>query len=465
MKYIYLLFCIFLSLKSKAQVCDCSTNFTFMVKQVKKNYVGYNDKTDKSNQKQFEHFTDSLQKIAHKTKASKCISLCREWLDFFKDKHMTISFNANQPKDSILWFFSNEEKTNWNESKLISHLADKKVKADQVEGVWSNATHTNKFGVVRDSLKQNEFIGFIINADGVFWIPQQVKFRIKKENGDYQFTSFFARDHSRYPAKISIDKDTMNLKEIGKFYKGELPNQTLSYNQYNPVFKKLDDKTCLLSIPSFAFELKNKIDSLMIKNAPVLENTEHLIIDVRNNSGGAANGFGKILPYIYTNPILTEGAQVLATADNIKDGYERISALVSGDLKKSYDKKVTDLKAHIDEYYLLYPVDTIKYNTILKTPKRVSIIMNKESGSSAELFVLQAKQSTKTKLYGTNSSGSINYLERVETQMPCKFFTLIYPPARLLRANKEKANAGIKPDVEIPENINNWVEFVKEYKH
>ncbi|MFD2288978.1 S41 family peptidase [Pedobacter petrophilus] len=201
-----------------------------------------------------------------------------------------------------------------------------------------------------------------------------------------------------------------------------------------------------------------------MKNATTLENTEHLIIDVRNNTGGAADAFEKILPYLYTNPILTESAQVLATDENIRDGYERIFNLVSGDTKENYRKKIVKLKANRNQLYLLYPADTIKYDTIKKKPSRISILMNKGSSSSSELFILQAQQSKKVKLYGTNSSGSINYLERVETQMPCKFFTLIYPPARLLRADKEKANVGIKPDVEILSNVKDWIQFVKEYK-
>ncbi|MFW0716128.1 S41 family peptidase [Pedobacter sp. N23S346] len=435
-----------------------------MVKQVKENYVGFKDKVNKSNRKQFEVFTDSLKKIAYKTKESKCISLCKEWLGFFKDKHMTIAFNSNQPKDSVINFFSMEEKANWSETKLISYLANEKTKPDPVEGIWNNSTNTNKFGVVRDSLNKNEFIGFMIKADGVFWIPQQIKFRLKKENGTYQFVSFFARDHSDYPARISINRDTMDLKEIGKFYRNFLPKQDLSSNQYKPKFKKLDDHTSVLVIPSFAIELKKETDDLMSINDSTIKNTNHLIIDLRNNSGGAADAFEKILPYLYTDPILTEGAQVLATDDNIKDGYERIFNLVSGNIKESYRKKVLELKAHRNQLYLLYPIDTIKFNTILNNPSRISILMNNESASSAELFLLQARQSTKVKLFGTNSSGSINYLERVETQMPCKFFTLVYPPARLLRADKKMANVGIEPDVEIPENVKDWMLFVKEYK-
>ncbi|WP_029275470.1 S41 family peptidase [Pedobacter borealis] len=465
MKYIYsFLFLLLAVTTTQAQNCDCSENFNFMIQHIKKNYVGFNDKVVKHNQQQFDHLTDSLQKEAKNTSPNKCISLCKKWLDFFKDRHMTMTFNAGLPKDSILYFFSKEEKTSWTENNFKSYLNNHKNSIDDIEGIWNHESNNFKYGIIRDSLIHDEFIGFVIKADGVFWTPQQIKFKLKKTNQTYSFKYFLARDHSNYPAKISLQKDTIDLKELGRFYKNAPPEYKFQLATNSPKFEKLDKKTSVLTIPSFDIALRQETDSLMIKNASALENTEHLIIDLRNNRGGAIGAFEKILPYLYTNPILTEGAEVLATDDNIKDGFEEIPTDIPEDVQNTLKKDLVKLKAHRGEMYLLYPVDTIRYNTILKKPSRVSVLMNKESSSSAELFALQAKQSTKVKLYGINSAGSINYVERVETQMPCKFFTLIYPPTRLLRANKDKANEGIKPDVEISMDVKDWVKFVKDYK-
>jgi C-terminal processing protease CtpA/Prc len=295
------------------------------------------------------------------------------------------------------------------------------------------------------------------------WTPQQVKFRMRKTDGIYKFSSFFARDHSPYPARISVSRDTMDLKEIGKFYKNDLPNNT-SYSLLNPKFEKLDDKTCLLTIPSFYLEYKNETDSLMLKNASILASTDHFIIDLRNNRGGAVGAFKKILPYLYTNPILTENGKILATDDNIKDGYEKPLPDLPEDLQEYFKKIIIKLKAHRGELYLAYPADTIKYDTVFKNPARVSVIMNDGSASASELFILQAKQSTKVKLFGTNSAGSVNYVESVTTQMPCKFFNLIYPATRLMRTNGDGTDPGIKPDVAIPVNVTDWIDFVKKYK-
>jgi len=83
MKYIFLIASVFFMMKATAQNCNCGDNFAFMVQHIKKNYVGYTDKINLKTSKRFEHFTDSLQKVASNTSSNKCIAVCRTWLSFF----------------------------------------------------------------------------------------------------------------------------------------------------------------------------------------------------------------------------------------------------------------------------------------------------------------------------------------------------------------------------------------------
>jgi C-terminal processing protease CtpA/Prc len=102
---------------------------------------------------------------------------------------------------------------------------------------------------------------------------------------------------------------------------------------------------------------------------------------------------------------------------------------------------------------------------VYKNPERVSFLVNKGTGSAAEMFLLEAKQSKKVKLYGTNSSGAVDYTEYVKILMPCKFYTLYYPACKSLRLpDYPLDNIGIKPDVEIPADTADWIDYVKKYK-
>lgn len=468
MKYIKLLFfLLILSLSAGAQNCNCSDNFRSMVERIKKNYVGYPDKVTLLNQRAFQKTTDSLEKIASLSNPYKCLSLGREWLALFKDKHVNIGidFDAISP-DSIRQFFSEEERIEWTQDSFKTYLKKKKNDLDYIEGVWSFGVY--QVGVVRDRSKKNkEFIAFILKADGSRWVPQQVKFRVLKANGTYSTIFFRGGDHSINNPHLSYKRDTLDFEIFGKWIKGiSKPQEAIVNTDLSPKFKILDSETALFTLPSFeSMSYIKQVDSLVKENASVLKNTKHLIIDLRDNGGGSVYVYKSLIPYIYTNPIMSVGGMILATPENIKDGYSIKYPEASDSIQNVLNQDLIKLKQHEGELYNLYPVDTIKFETVVKNPERVSFLVNKKTASAAELFVLEAKQSSKSKIYGTNSSGMVDYGEVVVTKLPCEFYILVYPAGKSLYSIKNPLdNIGIKPDIEISPKIENWVEYVRTYK-
>ncbi|MCX2432658.1 S41 family peptidase [Pedobacter sp. GR22-10] len=450
----------------KAQNCNCGDNFAFLTQRISKNYVGYTDKITPSNSKQFAKFTDSLQQIANRSNAYQCLSLCREWLDFFKDKHLAFGMAFDELNaDSVRTFFSDEEKTKWTDSSFKSYLLQNKAKLDPVEGIWSTGIY--EVGIVKD-IKPNQFIAFVLKADSVRWMPQQVKFRIMKKGGQYQTIYFSGGDHSEQHPALIKNADTLDFGFFKKWVKVPKPlNATIEKEiDLSPKFRVLNDETAIFEMPSFGkLDYVAPTAALIKKNESVLKNMKHLIIDLRNNSGGSVLVYEKLMPYLYTNPILKEGGYVLATAENIRDGYSKEYPEVSDSIRNVLKKNLMTLKAHEGELYKLYPVDTIKFNTVYKNPERISFLVNKNTGSAAELFLLEAKQSKKVKIYGENSSGTIDYVEVITTKMPCNFYTLYYPACKSFRLpDYPLDNIGIKPDVEIPDSVTDWIDFVKNHQ-
>ncbi|RLJ77012.1 S41 family peptidase [Pedobacter alluvionis] len=471
MKYIVCFLCLFLfTLNLSAQNCNCDDNFRFLAEKIKKNYIGYPDKVNSSNQLQFQKFTDSLQHIASVSNPYRCLSLIREWLDFFKDKHISfgMEFDKLDPA-SVRSFFANEEKTTWTEKRFKSYLQENNKTLDSIEGIWNYGMY--EIGVVKDNTKKNiEFIGFVIKADSVRWIPQQIKFKIAKTDNQYKTIYYSAGDHSvNYPALIK-QNDVLDFGFLGKWVRGERKAKTIPPAAYiepdlMASLKKLDDQTILLSLPSFNSKYKTRIDSLIERNKDNLANTKHLIIDVRNNSGGTTGCFEKIIPYLYTNPIHIDGGIVLATDDNIRDCYEKDYPYASAASKKELKKSAKKLRANLNKFYPLYKSSTLKLSKTLKNPERVSILINGNTASSGELFILRAEQSKKVTLFGQNTAGSVDYGEMVITHPPCSFFTLVYPVAKSLHAIKRPLdNIGITPNVIIPNQEVDWVDYVKNYK-
>ncbi|MBB5624076.1 hypothetical protein HDE69_005173 [Pedobacter cryoconitis] len=471
MKKIFILILVLIPFFSEAQTCNCSENFKFLVERIKNNYVGYKDKIKTSNQRQFDFFTDSLQNLAMRSNTIDCRDIYLKWLAFFEDGHMGIStFTAgNASSNEIRTFFLESEKKPLNELSFDKYLLKNKANLDGIEGYW-NYANAYKIGIVKDSSKKDEFIGFIIKADSIYWMPQQVKFRIKKENGNYSVVYFGAIDHVKYTPSIIVNKDIIDFGNFGKWYKGKNIKNTPKaiaalIPDMSPTFRILDNETNLLVIPHFAIRYKNSVDSILAKNKTLLENSKHLIIDIRNNSGGLTGTFENIIPYIYTKPIYTYGDAILATADNIKDGYENDEPDLPESSKKEIMEVVKKLKKHVGELYHIYPADTLKFDYVLKNPQRISILMNRKTASASELFILKAEQSEKVTLFGENSAGAVDYVENVFVKMPCKYYSVFYPALRSDRVDSRPLNnIGIVPNVVIPGNVKDWVEFVRVYK-
>jgi len=468
------LFFVFIFFSSKAQNCNCRDNLKFIIEKVKKNYVGYSDKVNISNQKRFGIFTDSLLNESTKAPSYQCLPILRTWLSFFNDKHMGISYDdSNYSKEQIRSYYSNDEKTDWTDSLFASYLNKKQSGRDSLEGLWKDNTGVYQIGIVKDKKNKNDFIGFIIKADGARWIPGQVKLKITKKDGQYFLKSYKAVDHSLNSLPFTKRKDTLTLGDgnvTSRWYRNSVVVPQASQKEQttgvSSVFRILDDKTCVVEMPAFASLDNVKVmDSLIKKNAGELGKRDHLIIDLRDNYGGSVLGYDKLIPYLYTNPILTEGASVLATEENIRDYYSHVPSNASDSRKKVLERNLSILKAHVGELYPLYPVDTVRMPEVLSYPKYVSLIVNKSTASAAELFILQAKQSSKVKLYGTNSSGAIDYLEVVRTELPCGFYRLGYPACKSLRLpDYPLDNIGIKPDIEIPLETSDWVDFIRTHR-
>jgi C-terminal processing protease CtpA/Prc len=157
---------------------------------------------------------------------------------------------------------------------------------------------------------------------------------------------------------------------------------------------------------------------------------------------------------------------VLATEENIRNLYEVTDyPNVSDSMKAVFTKEAATLRAHLGKEYQLWNNDTIRMDQVYPYPQKVSLIINKNVGSSTEMFVLKARQSKKVKLFGTHTAGVVDYSDVVPYMMPCTLFAFGVPSSRTLRMPAEVIdNIGIAPNVEILESETDWVKYVVEHR-
>jgi hypothetical protein len=235
-------------------------------------------------------------------------------------------------------------------------------------------------------------------------------------------------------------------------------NSKPSKGSLDPILTFLDSKTVLFQIKTCDLSYKNLLDSLVSVNKTKLDKTEHFILDLRGNEGGGDATFDTIIPYLYTNPILIHTTQLWSSENNIKMFDEFLNnPEIPADSKLNIQKIVSKAKNNPNSFVPLSEnkVDTLIMNSTTEFPKKVSIIIDRDCKSSTEQFLLLAKQSKKTKIYGyTNSGGALDYSNLNFILTPSGYWYASVPTTRTSRLPDNPVDPnGIKPDVLVDKKV------------
>lgn len=474
----YLFFILFITTFNVfSQKCDCTANFKWVQKTIEENDAGFAFAINNKGKETYNNHTAIYKK---KVATIKTLDACRqaisEWLTFLRSGHLGIrsiqtSTNSSKKKQSnaeIKASFKDWEKRTIDLEAFKKYLSEKKV--HDFEGIWVSSPYT--IGIKKEG---DVYVGFIIEADGVYWSKGQVKLKIDAQGA----AKFYLRDHSKVDFKKAtlfdsnfIEMGYINLERSYPILKKnkKMSNYIKAISANAPYFERINNTTVLLRIPSFRGSEKKKIDAVIKDNKATILSTENLIIDIRNNGGGSDSSFDELLPILYTNPIRTVGVQYLSTPLNNQRMLDFINNEDYGfdEKGKKWAKESYDtLSKHIGEFVMLKkdPVSVTSFDTIHEYPKNIGIVINKGNGSTAEQFLLAAKQSKKVKLFGATTVGVLDISNMYFVNSPCNNLKLGYSLTKSLRIPEMTIdNKGIQPDYYISKDIpkQDWIEFVTE---
>lgn len=283
---------------------------------------------------------------------------------------------------------------------------------------------------------------------------QEIKYRAANVSNDekfidlvYEWLHFFRKSHIQFALKDNPIRETP---------KSESSNSKLNLD-------KLSDKTLYFQIPSFEYNNKVLIDSIINTNRELITSTPNLIIDIRNGTGGSDASFKGLLPFIYTNPIRQDGIVFKGSELNAQ-GFEHYAKLTNNsslnDIAKLLRNNVgTFVSAGKDDKTTL-----IKFDSVFPFPQRIAIIINNRNVSADEQFLIYAKQSWKVKLFGNTTAGGIDISNLTYTFSPDDKFVLVHGVSKSNRIPSFIIDdIGIQPDFyignEIPEN--EWVNYIR----
>ncbi|UKB86191.1 peptidase S41 [Chryseobacterium sp. MEBOG06] len=458
-----------------AQNCTCESNFQWVKQTFEENDAGFQYVIDKKGNSAYQaHNTDFLNRIKNVKSDAECTQTIYDWMKFFRSGHLSISRIDNKTPQTQP---SPRQQPQTELVKIDLEKFKKEVqskKSSDIQGIWEANPYTIGVKKLGDTYK-----GFIIKSSADNWKPGELKFTI---NADKTKGIYYLRDksgqninHIELIGKNYLEVGDFTLKRVSPVFEREEGIETYyeAMQAQGPFLKELNKNTLLLRIPSFNGAIKKQIDSVITTNKAKIESTENLIIDIRNNGGGSDNSFAKIIPYLYTNPIRSIRTQMYSTKLNnqrmldLYENYEKYGIPIEEReyLKKAYDK----LNANLGKFITIQgdgsPVSINKLDKVLPFPKNIGIIINNGNGSTAEEFLLAAKQSKKVKLFGTTTAGVLDISNMYFVNSPCNEFKMGYSLSKSFRipdmAIDEK---GIQPDYFIDKTIPvyQWIDFVSD---
>jgi len=220
----------------------------------------------------------------------------------------------------------------------------------------------------------------------------------------------------------------------------------------------LSPQTALLTVPSFADEVREPLTRLLAAHRTALAARRRWIIDVRNNSGGSDSTFEPLLPWLLQNETVNVGADWLVTPANI-EAHRRVCAMVSPGSKgcAAFVAQALERMRHAAPGSLVPQEDgdAVRYVRPAKrephSPERVAILIDRGCGSTCEEFLLAVRQSSSVKLLGRRTSGSLDYSNLRPHDLPSGERQLWYATSRSQRLPDMPVDVtGIQPDIYLP---------------
>jgi len=276
------------------------------------------------------------------------------------------------------------------------------------------------------------------------------------------WSRFFRVGHFRFVINSNGPEKKKNVPEVGSVSNSKTSEAITASSTY---VSDYDSVTVYLRIQTFDSYHTKEIDSVIRANSTRILSKKNLIIDIRDNGGGTDQSFWNILPIIYTNPIKTVSVEYLSTPHNNAVWEERVQQQgLSENEKARYKGYLELLNAYPGKFVKLFgDTYTTTYNVKYPLPQNVGIIINGNNGSTAEQFLLAARQSKKVKLFGTTTMGELDISNMYSITSPDKKFTLWYCTSKSLRIPENTIdNKGISPDFFIDRSVTaeKWLAYV-----
>ncbi len=442
-----------------AQECDCINQYDFVRNYYESNNPAF--QKIKSNKANYKSYLNDSKKISVEIKKVQSNSLCSSFLDKYiallKDHHSSLGYNLKQlPFNTFDEVQKFKESANYKRYTIMEIDTAQLFKSlfgktkSEIEGIYTNGGSL-EFGIIKKEKSKNEYLGIVLRNTRLLEIGH-VLLELRQIGKDV------------YVCKYNIGLLGFNFPIITKDV--EITNGQIPYFGFSKIvtsarktnietayeFKQLDENTNYLRLSSFDRSLTKELDSLYNEIDSELRRRPYLIIDIRDNEGGDEQSYINLIPYIYTNPMKIDPVLVWVTPENIKR-YEEVG----------FSEKLIERMHAAKSFSFISQVEgsmsTWKFDTITTYPRKVALLFNRRTASSAESMITYCIQSSKVITIGENTGGYLGYGNVMTKEIPCGQFNL-RSTTTMYHTNAKYEFVGIEPMHKANENLD-WVKYAQ----
>jgi len=469
MKLLLLLLLAVTGTSSFSQDCGCLEEFRFIKNHIEKNHGGFSKKIKSPEEPAYKKFTGDLEKdIINLEEDRYCIVYLKKYILYLQDHHSNITLPGGQPideknsaaLDAFLQSpaFRQTEQIPADSLSLVSYL---QKSGDPLEGIYRTADGAYTVALIKNKNRYRDYAGIILASATRLWIPGQVKFELKKNNDSTLHYFIYLRNHALSYEEIPFDQIDLQLPGWVK-QRGAMAAKSPQTGNELIRFSILDSQTTMLSIRSFSSSRYRLLDSAYKEIIPRIKKYPRLVIDVRNNGGGADFAYTPLMPLLYTDTIYKDVVDIYNTPGNLA-AYRRFDSVsVQNGNKPVFSRSISLMEKA--KPYTFVPMGSNDRSTSVFPvnsgyPEKIAILYDRGCASSCESLLFDAMYSKKTIFVGENSGGYTGYGNVMNIKTPCgktlSWTTTVY------RDQWKYEFVGIPPRFPVPPAETDWVDYTR----
>lgn len=418
-----------------AQTCDCEKEFAFVRDYMERNHPGLNSGT--KNTKAYKKGVAELKTEIRKVKPGiECNLYLDEYLSLVKDHHVRIDISippikrpdVNSPSAMDSFYhsaaFKSTLKRKVDTIKLIPALMG--MDDNSIEGLYSDG-NGNLVAFVKEPDETWSYKGIAVRSNSLFYPVGTVRYEIRQRPNGLLWAMVLLPDHQRLYTQVKLSRAgllNIGLRRVSDKFSAQPFSEPFE-------FRMVSDSTAYVRLSSFDGKYFQQLQSFYTSIDSQLMANPYLIIDVRGNGGGSEENYEMLKKYIYSGPVKYGKMEMWVSPDNIRR-YEEAASIKKQNTDKyskgsiERDERLASQMRSAPQYAFL-PLGQdiiISPDSVLSYPRKIVVLMDGGTGSSAEGFIAFARQSTKVITMGENSGGYVGYGDVMPVKTPCYGYTI-----------------------------------------